>query len=208
MPARAKKPTAARFVEINLNLKVPRKQYPMVEEALTAVLDLAGVKFEKDDQPTTPPKPRIGRPPKAVLDLAGLKPEKADPPQAPPKPKIGRPPKAKPGKAKTGPRKQPKGSKAKPAPKAKPVKMKTGPKKPAKTAPGRRSAADQKTPETAALIRDLRIKAGLSQKALAEKLNTNQNAISLLEIGKRKPSLDMSIKLGQILKIPFQDLQK
>lgn len=45
MPDRSKKQTTSRFVEFNINLKVPRKQFPMVEEALTAVLDLAGLKL-------------------------------------------------------------------------------------------------------------------------------------------------------------------
>ncbi|MDR2724838.1 MAG: helix-turn-helix domain-containing protein [Candidatus Adiutrix sp.] len=57
-------------------------------------------------------------------------------------------------------------------------------------------------------MRDLRIKAGLSQKSLAEKLNASQNAVSQLETGKLKPSVDMSIKLGQILGTPFKDLME
>jgi DNA-binding XRE family transcriptional regulator len=153
MPARPKKKTAARFVELHINLKVPRKQYPMVEEALTAVLDLAGLKPVSEKAPKTPPASKA---------------------------KAGRPAKAKP--AKTG-------------------------KKPAKPAPGRR-AAGPKFPETAALIRGLRTKAGLSQKALAEKLGVWQNTVSLLETGKQKPNQDMAVKLGQILKAPVQNFVK
>jgi len=127
----------------------------------------------------------------AVLDLAGLKPssEKVEKPKSSSARKPGRPPKAKPVKAKTDQIKPPKPSKA-------------------KTAPGRRTATDKKTPKTAVLIRDLRNNAGLSQKALAEKLGVRQNTISLLELGRQKPNLDMAVKLGHILKTPFQDLQE
>ena len=153
MPTTSKKQTAGRFVELNLSLKVPKKQYPMVEEALTAVLDLAGLK-------------------------AGS--EKAEKPKLPAKP--GRPPKAKPVKAKASPKKQ------------------------AKPASGRRPAADKKAPKSAVLIRDLRNKAGLSQKSLAEKLGVMQNVISLLETGRQKPNLDIAIKLGQALGFSHQSL--
>jgi DNA-binding XRE family transcriptional regulator len=159
MPARPQKQTASRFVELNLNLKVPRKQYPVVEEALTAVLDLAGLKRGSE------------------------KPEKS---KTPPASKLGRPPKAKPVKAKTAKMQQPKPPKA-------------------KSAPSRRiSAKNPPKPKTAALIRDLRTEAGLSQKSLADKLGVRQNTISLLEIGKQKPNLDMAIKLGHALGTPHQ----
>jgi len=157
LPTTSKKQTAGRFVELNLSLKVPKKQYPMVEEALTAVLDLAGLKANS---------------------------EKAEKPKPPSVAKPGRPPKAKPVRAKASPKKQ------------------------AKPASGRRPAAEKKAPKTAVLIRDLRNKAGLSQKSLAEKLGVRQNVISLLETGRQKPNLDMAIKLGQILKTPFQDFQE
>jgi DNA-binding XRE family transcriptional regulator len=155
MPARPKKKIAARLVELSIHLQVPRKQYPMVEKALTAVLDLAGQKPVSEKASKTPPASKA---------------------------KAGRPPKAK------------------------PVKMKTS-KKPAKPAPARQ-AAGPKFPETAALIRDLRAKAGLSQKALAEKLGVWQNTVSLLETGKQKPNQDMAVKLGQILKAPVQNFVK
>ena len=169
------------MVELNLNLKVPRKQYPLVEGVLTAVLNLANLKLshEKADKPKTTPAPIAARTTKA---------------------KPGPKPKVKPDKVKPGPKKQ-----AKPA--AKP-KAKPGPKPKAKQIPGRRNAAAPKASKTAALIRDLRTKAGLSQKALAEKLNASQNAVSQLETGKLKASVDMAMKLGQILGTPFQGLMK
>ena len=161
MPIRSKKQPAASLVE--LNLKVPKEKYPLVEEALTAILDLAGLKggSEKSGQAAAAPAPGPGRKAKAV--------------------------KAKPGRTKRP--KQPEQSKAKPA-------------------PGRRAAADKTPPipKTAAIIRDLRAEAGLSQKSLAEKLGVRQNTISLLETGRQKPDLDMAIKLGQILKTPFRNL--
>jgi|GEM_PF-1731927 len=160
----AKKQTASRFVELNLNLKVPRKQHPQVEKALTAILDLVGVK--------------------ASFEAAGKR--KTDKSESTPTPKAGRKPKDKPVKAKTV--KQPKPTKAKPT-------------------QGRKAAA-KKIPETAALIRDLRTKAELRQKALADKLGVRPNIISQLETGRQKPNIDMAVKLGSIFKIPYQDLLK
>ena len=179
MPVRTKKQTASRMVELNLNLKIPRKQYPLVEGVLTAVFNLANLKpsHEKVDKQKATPAPKAARTTKA---------------------KSG--PKAKSDKAKPGPKKQ-----AKPAAK---LKAKPGPKPKAKQAPGRQNAAAPKASKTAALIRDLRTKAGLSQKALAEKLNASQNTVSQLETGKLKASVDMAIKLGQIFGTPFQDLMK
>ena len=153
MPIRSKKQPAAHLIE--LNLKIPKEKYPLVEEALTAILDLAGLKGgpEKSGQAAAPAPDRKAK-------------------------------KAKPGRVK-----QPKPPKAKPA-------------------PGRRTASGKTTPDSkiAALIRDLRAEAGLSQKSLAEKVGVSQNAISLLETGRQKPDLDMAIKLGQILKTPFRNL--
>ena len=91
MATAPKKQTVSRFVELNLNLKVPRKQHPQVEKALTAILDLVGVK--------------------ASFEAAGKL--KADKIVSAPAPKTSRKPKDKPVKAKTG--KQPKPAKAKPA---------------------------------------------------------------------------------------------
>jgi len=148
-----KKQTASRFVELNLNLKVPRKQYPLVEKTLAAILDLAGLKANTE---------------------ADWK-RKAD--------KIKSAPAAKRGRK----------------PKDKPVKM--------KPAQGRKAAA-KKISATAALIRDLRTKANLSQKALADKLGASQNIISIFETGKQKPNMDMAVKLGSIFKTPHQDFLK
>jgi len=128
-----KKQIAGRFVEVSL--KIAKKKFPKVSEALAAVLALAG-------QP------------------AGLEP------------------------------KTPRAAKAAPA----------RPGRPRRTAAGQAAAL----PETAALIRDLRIKAGLSQKDLADKAGVSQNQISLLETGKQSLKPDLAKKLGRLLKAPIK----
>jgi DNA-binding XRE family transcriptional regulator len=67
-----------------------------------------------------------------------------------------------------------------------------------KKAPGRRPAG-KKTSKIGALIRSLRTKAGMSQKALADKMGVYQNTVSLLELGKQKPNQNMAIKLEKAL---------
>ena len=57
------------------------------------------------------------------------------------------------------------------------------------------------SPETAALIRDLRTKAGLSQKGLAVKLKVGQNQISLLETCKQNLTPALAKKLGRLFNI-------
>ena len=137
MPKQLKTQTAGRFVEVNL--KIATKKFPLVSEALTAVLALAGqqVSLEK---------------PRATKKAA----------KAAPARRAGRPKAAKSRRA-------------------------SGEKKPA-------------SPETAALIRDLRAKAGLSQKALADKSGVSQNQISLLETGKQRLSPALAKKLGRLFK--------
>jgi ribosome-binding protein aMBF1 (putative translation factor) len=135
-----KKQTAGRFVEINL--KIAKKKFPLVSEALTAVLALAGQQMEK--------------------------------PKAP-----------KAAKAKTAPARKA-GSKAKAAP-TRPGKSKS-----------RRAEKKPVSSETAAMIRDLRVNACLSQKALAAKSGVSQNQISLLETGKQRLNLTLAKKLGRL----------
>jgi len=158
LKARSKKQTAARFIELGLDLKIPKAKYSLVEEALSAVLGLAGLK---------------------VSTSAADKPKASE---AAPAPRAGR--KTKQAKAA-----------------AKPAKA---------AAPGRRTktSARAKLSAAAALIRDLRSGAGLSQQALADKTGVRQNLISLLETGRQKPNLDLAIKLGQILKAPFKNFME
>jgi len=125
-----KKQTAGRFVEVSL--KIAKTKFPLISEALKAVLALAGNQARLE--PKTPPAAAPARPGRRRRTAGG--PE---------------------------------------------------------TAPS----------ETAALIRDLRIKAGLSQKALADKAGISQNHISLLETGKQHPSPALAKKLGRLLKTPI-----
>jgi DNA-binding XRE family transcriptional regulator len=139
MPKQLKTQTAGRFVEVNL--KIAKKKFPLVSEALTAVLALAGQQVSLE-------KPRAAKVAKAA-----------------PARRAGRP----------------------------------------KAAPSRRASGEKKpaSPETAALIRDLRAKAGLSQKALADKSGVSQNQISLLETGKQRLSPALARKLGRLFKTPI-----
>jgi DNA-binding XRE family transcriptional regulator len=152
LPKTSKKQTGPRFVDLNINLNVPRKQLSAVKEALNAIFDLAGL------------KPSSG-------NIEKQKPAPAAKPGRPPK---GRTPKTKKGQIK-------------PAQKAKITKAVT------------QKKASKTLPKVAALIRSLRIEAGMSQKTLGGKMGVYQNTVSLLEIGKQKPNLDMAIKLGKAL---------
>jgi len=140
MPARLKTKTAGRFVEVSL--KIAKEQFPLVSEAVSAVLALAGHQLG-------PEKPVAAKAAKVKAPAS-----KAAP--------------ARPGKS-------------------------------------RRAAGGKKpvSPETAALIRDLRVKAGLSQKALAAKSGVSQNQISLLETGKQRLNPALAKKLGRVFKTPI-----
>jgi len=145
MPKQPKTKTTGQFVEVTL--KIAKNKFPLVSEALAAVLALAGQQMEKPGE------------------------AKAAKPKAAPARKAGRP------KAKAG---RPKAAKSRPAGEKKTI-----------------------SPETAALIRDLRVKAGLSQKALAVKSKVSQNQISLLETGKQRLSPALAKKLGRVFKAPL-----
>jgi len=54
--------------------------------------------------------------------------------------------------------------------------------------------------EVVKLIIETRIKEGLTQKQLAERLETSQSSIARLESGKGNPTLNFLIKLGNVLK--------
>ncbi|MDR3038527.1 MAG: helix-turn-helix domain-containing protein [Candidatus Adiutrix sp.] len=56
MPARIKTKTIGRFVEIDFHLKVAQNRFPLVSDALTAVLALAGHKI-RPARPGRPDKP-------------------------------------------------------------------------------------------------------------------------------------------------------
>jgi putative transcriptional regulator len=108
-----------------------------------------------------------------IIEDAPAKPNAASPGRP------GRKPKAQGSKTKTGTVKATKLAKAK-----KPASKKPGSKKPS---------------FVAVLIKSMRNEAGLSQKALADKMGIAQNTVSLLESGRQKPKLDLAIKLGKAL---------
>ena len=55
-------------------------------------------------------------------------------------------------------------------------------------------------------IKSLRLKRGISQEVLAEKLSVNQTAISQWEIGKSNPSSDRLPKLAEVLNCSIDEL--
>jgi len=146
MPKQIKKPAAGRFVEVSL--KIAKKKFPLISEALKAVMALAG-------QP----------------DSLGLSEKKSKVAKTKTKTKTSRPPRA--GRDAKSP--------------------------PIKSARSRPPAEKSPIPpETAALIRDLRTKAGLSQKALAVKVGASQNHISLLETVKQRLKPALAKKLSRV----------
>lgn len=56
------------------------------------------------------------------------------------------------------------------------------------------------------MIREARLKKGLTQKDLAEVLQVTETAISRYETGKRKPRGEIAIKLSEILDIPIEKI--
>jgi len=55
-------------------------------------------------------------------------------------------------------------------------------------------------------VRELRTKANLTQKELAEKAGLNNNYLSMLERGDRNPSYLTMLKLAHGLKVPVKKL--
>ena len=55
-------------------------------------------------------------------------------------------------------------------------------------------------------LRALREDAGLSQKALGEKVGVSRQAINALETGKHSPSLDLAFRLAGVFGLPVEDV--
>lgn len=55
-------------------------------------------------------------------------------------------------------------------------------------------------------LKEIRIKRGLTQKELSEKLNIKQNTISSYEIGAIQPSIENLIKLADLLEVSVDTL--
>ncbi|MDQ1355134.1 MAG: hypothetical protein QG657_5444 [Acidobacteriota bacterium] len=54
------------------------------------------------------------------------------------------------------------------------------------------------------MIIEMRIKEGLTQKGLAERLETSQSSIARLESGKGNPTLNFLVKLGNVFNKKFE----
>ncbi|MDR2955419.1 MAG: helix-turn-helix transcriptional regulator [Prevotella sp.] len=55
-------------------------------------------------------------------------------------------------------------------------------------------------------LKEYRIKAGLTQEELAEKVNVRRETIIRLEAGKYNPSLKLAIDISRILKTAIEDI--
>jgi transcriptional regulator with XRE-family HTH domain len=55
-------------------------------------------------------------------------------------------------------------------------------------------------------VRQNRLRLGLSQEAFADRAGLHRTYISLLERGKRNPSLDVLVKLAKTLQVPLCQL--
>ena len=58
------------------------------------------------------------------------------------------------------------------------------------------------------VLRELRIKHGLSQESLAHKAGIERNYISLLELGRNSASIKMLFKLAPVLGVSVAELMK
>lgn len=65
------------------------------------------------------------------------------------------------------------------------------------------SASDSEGPDVGAHVRNLRIEAGLSIRALAELSGLNVNTLSLIENGKSSPSVSTLQQLAKALEVPI-----
>ena len=65
-----------------------------------------------------------------------------------------------------------------------------------------------RTAEIGERIRKARIKHGLTQSALADKLNISQGAVGMWETGLNAPKTENLVKLSEILGIPIDELLK
>lgn len=57
----------------------------------------------------------------------------------------------------------------------------------------------------AEVLRELRLKAELSQEVLAKRAGLHRTYISQLERGARSPSLDVAMRISEVLDIPFSE---
>lgn len=55
-------------------------------------------------------------------------------------------------------------------------------------------------------LKEYRVKSGLTQEELAEKVNVRRETIIRLEAGKYNPSLKLAIDISRVLKTPIEDI--
>ncbi len=67
---------------------------------------------------------------------------------------------------------------------------------------GSMGAPRKKSPDVGVAIRHFRYEAGLSQDGLADRMDVSPSYISMLESGKRYPSIETLIRLAVALDIP------
>ena len=67
---------------------------------------------------------------------------------------------------------------------------------------GNMGAPRKKSPDAGTAIRHFRHEAGLSQDGLADRMDVSPSYISMLESGKRYPSIETLIRLAVALDIP------
>lgn len=60
--------------------------------------------------------------------------------------------------------------------------------------------------EVGTVLKDLRLKRNISQKSIAEKVGLTQQAIALIENGKRKVDFDLFLKIVDVLDYPICDV--
>lgn len=58
------------------------------------------------------------------------------------------------------------------------------------------------------VVRDLRVKAGLTQEELAFEAGVRRTFVSVLELGQQQPSLTTVLKIAAALKIPASKLME
>ncbi|MCC8088711.1 MAG: helix-turn-helix transcriptional regulator [Rikenellaceae bacterium] len=60
--------------------------------------------------------------------------------------------------------------------------------------------------EFKSFLKEYRIKAGLTQDELADKVNVRRETIVRLEAAKYNPSLKLAIEISRVLKIPIEEI--
>jgi transcriptional regulator with XRE-family HTH domain len=68
--------------------------------------------------------------------------------------------------------------------------------------------AEQVSQECLRLLAELRAKRGVSHQELADRAGLDRSYIGLLEKGRRRPTLEVAVKLAMALGVKFSDIAK